>query len=186
MHARFTPATKTRNFWARIAAFFMRRRLKNVPDAPLDFMRLFHEPKDWLLVMPAEANAFDAILPLCLELLENVKGIRLHLLLPYDFRHWVTVSSPKLKVHPFHKQDLIFGRFPRRSLLDRLQNLKADIAMDLCPNPTPLSLCVCGSVGARVRGSMSRKYGDEIFNFLVQSRAEDIGDRYRVLFAYLT
>ena len=143
-------------------------------------------PKDWLLVMPAEANAFDAVLPLCLELLERLKGVRLHLLVPYDFRHWITVTTPKLKVHPFHRQDLFLGRFPRRALLERLHNLKPDIAMDLSPTPTPLSLAVVGLSGARVRGAISRPFGDDIFNFLVRSGAEELEDRYRALFAYLT
>ncbi len=176
----------TRNTWAKIAAFLILRRLKSIPDSPLDFRRLLREPKDWLLVMPAEANAFDAVLPLCLELLERLKGVRLHLLVPYDFRHWITVTTPKLKVHPFHRQDLFLGRFPRRALLERLHNLKPDIAMDLSPIPTPLSLAVVGLTGARVRGAISRQYGDDIFNFLVRSRAEELEDRYRALFAYLT
>ncbi|RJP75402.1 MAG: hypothetical protein C4524_11835 [Candidatus Zixiibacteriota bacterium] len=175
-----------RTIWVRIAAFFLRRQLKTGPDAPLDFARLLNEPKDWLLVMPAEANAFDAALPLCLDLLERVQGIRMHLLVPHDFRHWITVKTPMLKVHPFHPQDLIWGRFPRRALIERLHNLKPDVAMDLSPLPTPLSLYACAHSGAQVRGAISRKYGDEVFNFLVQSGAEDIGERYRTLFAYLS
>jgi hypothetical protein len=176
---------QTRNTWARLAAFLLLRRMKSVPDSPLDFMRLIHEPKDWLLVMPAEANAFDAVLPFCLELLENLKGVRLHLLVPYDFRHWITINSPKIKVHPFHKQDLIWGHFPRRALIERLHNLKPEVVMDLSPQPTPLSLYASALSGARIRGAISRKYGDEIYNFLVHSRAEEIGERYRALFAYL-
>jgi hypothetical protein len=182
-----TPTqNKTRNTWTRIVAWFIGRRLRSVPDSPLDFVRFFHEPKDWLLVMPAEANAFDVVLPLIMELMENLKGVRLHLLVPYDFRHWITVTTPKLKVHPFHKQDLRLGRFPRRALLDRLHNLKTEVAMDLCPHTTPLSLSVIGASGARVRGSFSRPYGDGIFNFLVRSGAEQLEDRYRAFFAYLT
>jgi len=119
-------------------------------------------------------------------LMENLKGIRLHLLVPNDFRYWVTVTTPKLKVHPFNKQDLLLGQFPRRSLLERLRNLKPEVAMDLCPMPTPLSLSVIGASGARVRGAISRKFGDDIFNFLVQSRAVELEDRYRAFFAYLS
>jgi hypothetical protein len=162
------------------------RRLRTIPDSPLDFIRLFREPKDWLLVMPVEAYAFDKVLPFIMELMENLKGARIHLLVPYDFRHWVTVTTPKLKVHPFHKQDLVLGRFPRRTLLDRMHNLKPEVAMDLCPDPSPLSLSVIGASGARVRGSISRKHGDAIFNFLVQSGAEELEDRYRAFFAYLS
>lgn len=175
-----------RNAWTRIVAWLVCRRLKTVPDSPLDFIRLFREPKDWLVVMPSEANAFDTVLPFILELMEKLKGIRLHLLVPYDFRHWITVTTPKLKVHPFHKQDLLLGRFPRRALLERLHNLKTEVAMDLSPIPTPLSLAVIGASGARVRGSFSRPHGDAIFNFLVQSRAEELEDRYRAFFAYLS
>ncbi len=179
------PKKKTRDTWTKITAFFLARRLKSVPDSPLDFTRFFREPKDWLLVMPAEASAFDDVLPRCLELVENRKGVRLHLLVPYDFRHWVTVSTPKLKVHPFHRQDLFLGRFPRRSLINRLHNLKPEVAMDLSPDPTPLSLSACTLSGAPVRASLSRKLGDNLFNFLVQSRAVDLRDRYRIFFAYL-
>lgn len=180
-----TSQKLTRNVWARLAAFFVSRRLKTSPNSPLDFARLITEPKDWLLVMPAEANAFDAAMPLCLELLENVKGIRLHLFVPYEFRHWVNTSA-HLKVHPFHRQDLFLGRFPKSSLLQRLRDIRPAIAVDLSPRPTPLSLCACGLVGAPIRGSISRKVGDTIFNFLVKSRAWELRDRYRALFAYLS
>ncbi len=179
------PKRTSRNLWTRLATFLVKRRLKSVPDSPLDFTRFFREPKDWLLVMPAEADAFDKVLPLCLELLESAKGVRLHLLLPYDFRHWVTITTPKLKVHPFHRQDLFLGRFPRRPLLKRLNGLKPEVAVDLSPDATPLSLSACGLSGARVRGTISRQYGDEVFNFVVQSGAAELGERYRVLFAYL-
>jgi hypothetical protein len=67
-----------------------------------------------------------------------------------------------------------------------LHNLKTEVAMDLCPFPTPLSLSVIGASGARVRGTFSRKHGDAIFNFLVQSGAEELEDRYRAFFAYLS
>ena len=180
------PSQKlTRNTWARVAAFFISHRLKSATDSPLDFARLFTEPKDWLLVMPAEANAFDAAMPLCLELIENLKGVRLHLFVPYDFRHWV-ITSPHLKVHPFHQQDLHLRCFPRSSLLRRLRDIHPVVAVDLSPCPTPLSLSVCGLSGATIRGSISRNIGDAIFNFLVKSRARELGDRYRALFAYLS
>jgi hypothetical protein len=183
-----SPASQNRqrNVWARIAAFFVKRRLKSVPDCPLDFFRLLNEPKEWLLVMPAEANVFDLVLPLCLDLLGRLNNVRLHLLVPYDFLHWVTVSSPNLKVHPFHKQDLFLGRFPRRPLLDRLTNLiKPDVAVDLSPQPTPLSLTVCGLSGAKIRGSIARAQGNDVFNLLVESGAANLEDRYRALFACL-
>jgi len=186
MNAKPASQNKQRNTWARIAAFLVKRRLKSVPDSPLDFFRLLNEPKEWLLVMPADANVFDMVLPLCLELLERLNNVRLHLLVPYDFLHWVTVNSPNLKVHPFHKQDLFLGRFPRRTLLERLKNLiRPDVAVDLSPIPTPLSLIVCGLSGAKIRGSIARQYGDDIFNFLVQSGAVNLEDRYRALFACL-
>jgi len=186
MNAKPAPKNTSRNTWAKIAAFLVKRRMKSVPDSPLDFFRFMKEPKDWLLVMPAEANVFDLVLPLCLELLERLGEVRLHLLVPYDFLHWVTVTSPKLKVHPFHRQDLFLGRFPRRPLLERLRNLvRPEVTMDLCPDPTPLSLTVCGLSGAKVRGAMARQQGDDIFNFLVQSGAVDLEDRYRALFACL-
>ncbi|MCX6639492.1 MAG: hypothetical protein NTW14_03300 [bacterium] len=174
-----------RNTWAKIAAFIVLRRLKNTPDSPLDFARFFQKPENWLLVMPAEAKAFDAAMVYCLELLQNVPGIHLHLLVPQDFLHWVHVS-PYLKVHPYDSQDLRLGRFPRDSLLQRLKRLNPAVAMDLSPHPTPLSLSICGLIGARVRGAFSREYGDAIFNFLVKTRAGDIGEQYRALFAYLS
>lgn len=174
-----------RNAWARIAAFFILRRLKSVPDSPLDFGRLIEKPEDWLLVMPVDANAFDAAMSNCKELLANVKGVRLHLIVPYEFRHWVT-TSPFLKVHPFHRQDLFLGRFPRRSFLQRIRRLSPAVALDLSPRPTPLSLSACGLCGAQVRGSLSRIDGDAIFNFLVKTRAGELRDRYRALFAYLS
>lgn len=186
METQTPKKNKPRNTWTRIVAWLVRRRLKSVPDSPLDFVRLFSEPKDWLLVMPAQANAFDDVLPHIMKLMENVKGIRVHLLVPIEFRYWVTVTTPKLKVHPFNKQDLVLGKFPRRALLERLHNLKTEVAMDLCPDPTPLSLSVIGASGARVRGAFSRPYGDAIFNFLVRSGAEKLEDRYRAFFAYLS
>lgn len=174
-----------RNAWARLAAFLIIRRLKSVPDSPLDFDRLISKPEDWLLVMPVEANAFDAAVANCRELLEAVKGVRLHLLVPSEFRHWVK-TSPNLKVHPFHRQDLFLRRFPRRSLLQRLRRLEPVVAVDLSPNPTPFSLFVCGLSGAKIRGSLSRAHGDAVFNFIVKTRAGEIADRYRALFAYLS
>lgn len=173
-----------RNAWARVVAFFVMRRLRANPDSPLDFDRLFKKPEDWLMVMPVEANAFDAAMAHCRRLQEHLQGVRLHLLVPYEFRHWVR-TAPDLKVHPFHRQDLFLGRIPRNTLLHRLHRLGPAVAVDLSPWPTPLSLCACGLSGARIRGALSREYGDDIFNFLVKTRAGDIGERYRALFAYL-
>jgi hypothetical protein len=174
-----------RNTWAKIAAKIVLRRLKNAPDSPLDFDRFFHQPENWLLVMPADAIAFDAAMVHCLELLQNVPGIHLHLLVPFDFKHWVR-TSPYLKAHPYEAQDLFLGRFPRNELIQRMKRLNPAVVMDLCPHPTPLSLAVCGLIGARVRGAFSREYGDAIFNFLVKTRAGEIGEQYRALFAYLS
>lgn len=173
-----------RNAWARVVAFFVLRQLRVTPDSPLDFDRLFTKPEDWLLVMPVEANAFDVAMSHCRKLQEHLQGVRLHLLVPYEFRHWVR-TAPDLKVHPFHRQDLFLGRIPRSMLLQRLHRLGPTVAVDLSPWPTPLSLCACGLSGARIRGSLSRAHGDDIFNFLVKTRAGDIGERYRALFAYL-
>jgi len=174
-----------RNAWARIAAFFIVRRLKSSPDSPLDFGRLIDKPEDWLLVMPVEANAFDAAVSNCEMLLKTLKGVRLHLLVPNEFRHWVK-TTPNLKVHPFYRQDLFLGRFPKSALLQRLRKLEPTVAVDLSPRATPLSLFACGLSGAKIRGSLSRLDGDAVFNFLVKTRAGKIGDRYRALFAYLS
>jgi hypothetical protein len=174
-----------RNLWARIAAFIILRRIQSIPDSPLDFGRLMEQPEDWLIMMPVEANAFDAAMMYCRELLESLKGVRLHLVVPDEFRHWVT-TSPSLKVHPFHRQDLFLGRFPRHSFLQRVRRIGPVVAVDLSPCSTPLSLSVCGLCGARVRGSLSRVDGDAVFNFLVKTRAGELGDRYRALFAYLS
>ncbi|TKJ37608.1 hypothetical protein CEE37_13935 [candidate division LCP-89 bacterium B3_LCP] len=174
-----------RNLWTRVVSFFILRQLKTNPDSPLDFDRLFKEPESWLLFMPAEAVAFDAAMKYCRELLEQIEGVRLHLIVPYEFRHWVRTTQ-NLKVHPYSHQDLIMKRIPRNSLLRRLRRLEPAIAVDLNPWPTPLSLCICGLCGARVRGAVSRKQGDAVFNFLVKTGSGEIGDQYRALFAYLT
>lgn len=174
-----------RNTWARITTRLILRRLKSNPDSPLDFARFFRKPEDWLLVMPLEANAFDSAAMHCRALLEQLEGVSMHLLVPFEFRHWVK-TSPKLKVVPFHKKDLFLGYFPRRALLERLRRIDPAVALDLNPWPTPLSLCACGQSGARVRGSLSRTEGDAVFNFLVKARNGEIGERYRALFAYLS
>ncbi|MFH1862171.1 MAG: hypothetical protein ABH878_05100 [bacterium] len=180
-----SPKKKTsRNTWARIAAFFVLKRLKAVPDSPLDFIRLLLMPEDWLLVMPVEATAFDLVMPYCLQLQERNKVVRLNLLVPDEFRHWVKTTH-KLKVQPYHKQDLHIGIFPRSSLLQRLRNLHPTVVVDLSPMPTPLSLSVCGLSGASIRGTFSRNVGDTIFNFIVESRAVELKDRYNALFTYL-
>ena len=174
-----------RNIWARLTALLVMRRLKTTPDSPLDFGRLTDQPEDWLIVMPVESGAFDAALVNCKEFIAKVRGIRLHLLVPFEFRHWVE-TSPFLKVHAYEKKDLFWRRFPRQELLRRLRRLTPAVALDLCPRPIPLSLAVTGLCGARVRGSLARTQGDGIFNLLIESRAGEIGDRYRTLFAYLS
>ncbi len=174
-----------RNIWAWIAALLVLRRLKSVPNSPLDFDRLTHKPENWLLIMPVEAVAFDKAIKKCKEFLASVDGICMHLLVPFEFRHWER-SSSNLKVHPYERQDLFLGRFPRQALIRRIIKLNAAVALDLCPYPTPISLIASGLCGARVRGSLSRRWGDRIFNFLIESRAGNLEDRYRALFAYLT
>ena len=174
-----------RNIWARITALLVLRRLKATPDSPLDFGRLTDQPEDWLIVMPVESGAFDVALVNCKDLIARVRGIRLHLLVPFEFRHWVE-TTPFLKVHPYEKKDLFWRRFPRQELLQRLRRLTPAVALDLCTTPSPLSLAVTGLSGARVRGSLARTQGDSIFNLLIESRAGEIGDRYRALFAYLS
>ncbi len=174
-----------RNAWARIAAFIVQKRLKSDPDSPLDFIRVIQEPQNWLLIMPVEANAFDAAVKHCREYLADLKRVRFHLLVPQEFQHWVE-TSPSLKVHPFDRKDLFLNRFPRRSLLRRLRRIDPTVVLDLSPSPTPLSLSVSGLCGARIRGALSRSYGDAVFNLLIKSGAGEIGDRYRALFAYLS
>jgi hypothetical protein len=175
----------TRNTWARIAAFFILKRLKSTLDSPLDFSRLKDQPEDWLLIMPVEANAFDTALKNCKEFLDKTDGVRMHLLVPLEFRYWEK-TSPVLKVHPYERQDLFLGRFPKQDLLRRIVKLKPTVALDLSPYPTPLSLTASGLCGARMRGALSRNFGDGIFNFLIKSGARNLEDRYRALFAYLS
>lgn len=173
------------NIWARITAFFVIRRLKTSPDSPQDFGRLVNSRQNWLLIMPAEANAFEEALSPIREFLLTIRDIRFYLLVPTQFHYWVE-STPDLKVLPFDRRDLFWGRFPRRTLLERLRKIHPAVTLDLCPKPSPLSLAVSGLCGARVRGALSRTQGDAVFNLLIKSRAGDLEGRYRALFAYLS
>ncbi len=185
MSARTKLKTFMRNTWARIAAFLVMRRMQYASDSPLDFNRLMEQPEDWLLVMPAEANAFDLAIRNCKDFLSRIEGVRMHLLVPYEFRYWEKTTAI-LKVYPYERHDLVLGRFPRQELMQRIAKLKPAVALDLCPYPTPLSLTASGLSGARVRGSLSRKQGDGIFNLLIKSGAGNIEDRYNALFSYLS
>jgi hypothetical protein len=174
-----------RNVWAHIAAFFIAHRLKTSPDPPLDFSRLVNSPQRWLLIMPAETHAFEEALSQLKDFLLTLSGVRFYLLLPGFLQDRVQ-PTPDLKVIPYDRQDLFFRRFPRRVLLKKLQRIHPAVVLDLCPRPTPFSLAASGLCGARFRGALSRIQGDGIFNLLIKSRAGDLGERYRALFAYLS
>jgi hypothetical protein len=174
-----------RQIWARIAAFLIVRWLRTSPDPPLDFSRLIEDRQNWLLIMPAEANAFETAMTQGREFLSRMIDVRFYLLVPNAYRHWVQ-AKPDLKVLPYDRKDLFLGRFPRSTLLKRLRKIHPAVALDLCPRPSPLSLIVCGLCGARVRGALARPQGDAVFNLLIKSGARDLGERYRALFAYLS
>ncbi len=174
-----------RNIWAHIAAFFITHRLKADPDSPLEFSRLVTSPQRWLLIMPAEMYAFEEALSRLQDFLSTLSGVRFYLLLP-GFLEDRVQPTPDLKVIPYDRQDLFFRRFPRRALLKRLQRLRPAVVLDLCPRPSPFSLTASGLCGARIRGALSRMQGDGVFNLLIKSRAGNLGERYRALFAYLS
>jgi len=174
----------TRNLWAQIAAFFAVRWLKPGPDSPLDFTRLVDGCHDWLLIMPADANAFRTAIGQCEEVLAKMSGVRFHLLLPLELRGVVKATSG-MRLFSLNRHDLFLGVFPRSSLIQRLKEIQPQVALDLSPKATPLSLVVSGLSGAKVRGALARSQGNSIFNLLIESRSGELKDRYRALFAYL-
>ncbi|MBU1882371.1 hypothetical protein KKA08_10055, partial [bacterium] len=137
-----------RNIWAQIAAFFAVRWLKPAPDSPLDFTRLVDGCHDWLVIMPEDASAFQTAIRQCEEVLAKMTGVRFHLLLPLELRGVVEATS-EMRLFSLNRNDLFLGVFPRSSLIQRLQEIQPQIALDLSPRATPLSLVASGLSGAK-------------------------------------
>jgi len=57
-----------------------------------------------------------------------------------------------MQVHPLHQSDLFLGVFPRADFVKKLQKVHPHISLDLCPDPTAMSLIVSRQCGREFEG----------------------------------
>ena len=84
------------------------------------------------------------------------------------------------------EQDFNLFGLPRKQVKERIQNLNADIAVDLAQTFVPMSAYCCFLSGSRIKIGFATPESDLVFNFQIApgSRRSGTG-RYHVLAHYI-
>ncbi len=84
------------------------------------------------------------------------------------------------------QEDINYLGLPKRSIINKIQELKADIAIDLSLAFVPISAYLCFLSGARIKIGFVVPGSDLVFNYQIAPNQHRTGvDRYQVLAQYI-
>lgn len=161
-------------------AFFKPRESSGID--PINLMKTANSA---LIVMPFSSEYFDKSLSCVETLKKKYPNLALTLILCEPFRSWAGRFFVR-QVISLKTDDANFLGFPKKSILNRLQEYDHDLAIDLNPAGSLFSSILCSTSGAKVRIGFSGEWSNHFINYeFAPKKNRQFEGNYEALLNYL-
>jgi hypothetical protein len=142
-------------------------------------------PKHLVVIFPPEFPDFDVAQGILSPLIAHLAPEKTTLLVRENFRTWLP-DNRALKIIPFDTDLKNWLGFPKHAVFKKMQNLEADVVIDLTPGFCPFTAALAAHTGAPLRISFDSDPTNHFYNFFVcTENGKNLADRYDLLLRYV-
>ncbi len=164
------------DFRLRVGLSYSRLHFRHNHDKIMNFTDALSRSRRALVIFPESSLEGESASIFIRHLLRKFSSERMMVVIRDD-QLFAMSSAPPLKTLTYSMQDINKWFVPRRELLQRMENNKFDVALDLNSKLSLTSAFLCKASNAPLRISFVKKNGDQFYNFQVKTKGNS-GDKY--------
>jgi ADP-heptose:LPS heptosyltransferase len=173
-------------FLEKLAVTYLRAKSIPLSPEPFSLPETLTDPRAIMVIMPSDSKEFELANEALKQIEINFPRTKIFVCLNEIFRTWIP--------HPLIPRSIIvetadFDMFsmPRKELVQRVQALNCDVAIDMNSQFNLSYAAVCARSGARMRISFDKPDSHLFYNFVIRSAdPTKLAKRYDALVKYLT
>jgi hypothetical protein len=142
-------------------------------------------PRHLVVVMPPEFHDFDVALHILVPLIERMNPGSTTVLIRENFRTWLAADLG-VQILTFDINAKKWPGFAVESICNKVQDLDADVVVDLTPGFDPFTAALSAASRAPLRISLDTEEWNDFYNFFIALDGEKtLAERYDVLLRYV-
>jgi ADP-heptose:LPS heptosyltransferase len=177
---------KMSRFLQKIALTYWRTKSAKLKAEVFSLPETLTDPRTIVILMPSDSKEFEMANEALKQLETGFPRTKIFVCLNEIFRTWIphALISRSIIVE---EADFNTLSLPKASLLQKIQTLNCEVAIDMNSHFNLGYAAVCAQSGARIRISFDKPNSHLFYNFVIRSEdASKLPRRYDALVKYLT
>lgn len=154
----------------RVGLMYTRFHFRKIGEPVIRFTESVTQAKRALVVLPESTKDITSVQWIVRNLSERFANGTVTVMARSEQASWLKIDNGNVQVLPYSQDDINTWFIPRRELLGKVKRSTFDVAFDLNVGFTLVSAFLCRESKAPLRVSFAKSFGDEFFNFQVNTR----------------